>query len=200
MLHWLWIDRWHSLRFSWAHSSLYSDWLEKGGRMGGAAEMLVTWMGFLTFTSHGALANPFQSLCFSLNHYLLCSSFFLPVILSHFHNTNASDVQSITVGLTCVQASLMLSLKRKISMKFVKEEEEQDEKTSNNAILEHCVWTANSSGKIQLGLCDIRHYPVESVGLEGWSFSKTEDAKIKQTSKQTKTICPQPACTLSQEV
>lgn len=55
----------------------------------------MTPMGFLTFTSHRAPANPFQSPCFSLNHYLLCSRFFQAAILFHLHNINASNVLSI---------------------------------------------------------------------------------------------------------
>lgn len=63
--------------------------------MESAAGKLMTPMGFLTFTSHRAPANPFQSPCFSLNHYLLCSRFSQAAILFHLHNINASNVLSI---------------------------------------------------------------------------------------------------------
>lgn len=72
----------------------------------------MTWMSFLTFPSRRALANPFQSLRFSLNHDLLCSSFPQTVILLHLHNINASDVLRSTGGLTRTQAALMVSLEK----------------------------------------------------------------------------------------
>lgn len=94
--------------------------------MESTAGKLMTGMGFLTFTSHRAPANPFQSLCFSLNHYLLCSGFSQTALLLHFHNINASNVLSIC-RIDMHTGFFDVILKKNHSMKFKKEEEQVEE-------------------------------------------------------------------------
>lgn len=161
----------------------------------------MTWMGFLTFTSHRAPANPFQSLCFSLNHYLLCSSFSQTAILLHLHNINASNVLSITVGLTCIQASLMLSLKKILHQHEIQKGEgagwgrHQIRQTDNSGTLclnSQLFWK-DIAGSVQYTLLPRRkHWPRMLI------IFKSRRCKDQTNIKTKQKIFPQPACTVSQ--